>query len=438
MVYKFHIPTSRTRKRRLKDLEGSLLSVAGMAGKKIVNQEGQELGTVADLVCHWDVKETYPPLTGIIAKVAWRKVWISRSNIKEITTKSVVLGNAKLDLREFKPRQGEVRLKDEVLDHQLIDIDGARVVRANDLYIAPLGGETRLVGVDVGYKPLIRRLGPSRLMHKVVPDSVIDWATIQSFGGGESGNGLRLSANRSDLRRLRPGELADLLEDLGRPERQELLNALSPELAADALEEMEPKELEGLLRESSVEEAAVYVSRMEPDEAADALREVDPVLKDELLAKIPKESAENISQVLGYDEEKAGGIMNTQILTAYTMDSVQSIKKKLKGMEADPSSIGAVIIVDEEGKVLYDLYLSDLLKADDDQKLQELMKPPATLTVSPDATLEEVVETLIESRGSSVVVSDENEQPLGRIFADDLLDALIPSGRFHFPRLLSS
>ncbi|HET9097991.1 MAG TPA: CBS domain-containing protein [Candidatus Saccharimonadales bacterium] len=437
MVHKFHIPSSRHRKSRLKELEGSLLSVAGMVGRRIVNQDDQELGTVADLVFHWDFKETYPPLRGLIAKVAWRKVWISRANIKEITPSKVVLGNARLDLREFKPRKGEVRLKDEVLDHQLIDVDGARVVRASDLYIAPLGGETRLVGVDVGYKPLLRRLGPTRFMTKVVPDSVIDWATIQSFGGGESGNELRLSATRNELRRLRPGELADLLEDLGRPERQELLNALSPELAADALEEMEPKQLEGLLRESSLEEAANYVSRMEPDEAADALREVDPVLKEELLANIPKESADNITQVLDYDEERAGGIMNTLIFTAYTMDNVSKVKQKLKEMDADPSSIGSVIIVDEEGKVLYDLYLSNLLKADDNQKLQELMKPPATLTVSPGASLQEVVETLVESRSSSVVVADENEQPIGRIFADDLLDALIPSGRFHFPRLLS-
>jgi CBS domain-containing protein len=412
MVNKFHLPTTRTKEPRLEELRSSLISVAGVIGRRIVNQDGQELGTIADLVCRWDRDTNYPPLTGIVAKVAWRKVWISIDNIYQIKPTLVTLGNAKLDLREFKVRPGEVSLNDEVLDHQLIDVNGARVVRASDLYIANLANKTHLVGVDVGFKPLLRRLGPSSLRVKAQPDSVIDWATIQSFGGEDHvGRQLRLSANRQELRRMRPGELADLLEDLGRNERQELLNALTPDLAADAMEEMEPKQLESLLRESSPEEGASYLSKMEPDEAADALRDLDDELRDDLLSLIPKESSMKIKKVLDYDETIAGGIMTTDLLTAKANDS---------------------------GKVVFDLSLIDLLLAGDDQKLEDLIKPPATVTIHLEASLKEVAESLIESRSSSIVVIDKKDRPAGRIFADDLLDGLIPSERFHFPRLLSS
>ncbi len=438
MVYKFHLPTTRTKSRRLNDLRGSLMSVAGLVGRKIINQDGQELGTVVDLVCHWDSHQTYPPLTGIIAKVSWRKVWIPINRIEQITQTRVLLGDATMDLREFKARQGEVRLCKEVLDHQLLDVDGARVVRASDLYIALLGKENRLVGVDVGFKPLLKRLGPSRLRVKVTPDSVIDWATIESFGSqGASSGPLQLSAHRQELRRMRPGELADMLEDLGRPERQELLNALTPELAADALEEMDEKELEGLLRESGVEEGAHYLSIMEPDEAADTLRDVDPELRRDLLAAMSKEIADKLRKVLAYDETTAGGIMTTTLLIALASDKVGAVKELLKTKEAELDT-GALAITDKNGKLLYDLPLAYLLAASDEQTLRELMKPPATVTVHPEASLKEVAELLVESRNPSILVTDKKERPLGRILADDLLDVLIPSDRFHFPRFLSS
>jgi flagellar motility protein MotE (MotC chaperone)/sporulation protein YlmC with PRC-barrel domain len=439
MVHKFRFPTSKTNHSALKELRGSLITVSGLVGRKVTNQEGQELGKLVDLVCRWDTNEAYPPMAGIIIKVAHRQIWVPASNVHHVTPSNVLLGEAILDVRDFKPRQGEVRLVKEVLDHQLIDVNGARVVRATDLYIAEVSGRARLVAVDVGLKPLFRRLGPKGLSARANPDAVIDWATIQSFGGQEEQKRqLRLSANRQELRHMRPGELADLLEDLGRSERQELLSALTPDLAADALEEMEPQELEAFLRESSPKAVAQYLSRMEPDEAADALRDLDNDLREKLLAVIPPSKAEKVQSVLNYDEETAGGIMNSLLLTAPASDTVGSIKKRLKESDTDVSSFYGVVIIDKKGKLLYDLALVELLTASDEEKLEKLMKPPATLSVQPDSSLKEVAELLVETRGSSILVTDKKERPLGRIFADDMMDVLLPvHGRFRFPRLLS-
>ena len=166
--------------------------------------------------------------------------------IDTIEHAQVVLRSARLDLREFDRRPGEVMLGRDVLDHQLVDVDGKQVVRAADLYLAPVLGRVRLVGVDVSPASLLRRLGPARWRHHPTPDRVIDWAAIQPFGDTEQGEApeVRLRTTNEGLERLRPGELADLLEELRRPERQRVAGlARPPEEAADALEEMDPEDL---------------------------------------------------------------------------------------------------------------------------------------------------------------------------------------------------
>ncbi len=437
MVFKLRSPVSKSNSKHLKTFKGSLISLAGVLKQPVVNQNGQPIGRLADLVFRWDTHENYPPLTGLIVKVAGQKVWIGAENVARLKAEKVQLNSARLDLRDFQPRPGEVRLAEEVLDHQLIDVDGARVVRASDLYLsATSANQIRLVGLDVGYLSLLRRLGPRSMRIRAKPDVVIDWSTIQSFGGQDTKRDLKLSAKRQELRRMRPGELADLLEDLGRTERRKLLNSLTPEQAADALEEMEPEELETILRESTPSEIAQYLSKMEPDEAADALRDVDPLLREDLLKHMSENSAAKTAAVLSYDESTAGGFMNTDLLKGSSDESVQSARQRLKLLGPEFGSLDAMVIVGHDGKFVYDLPLIELLLAEENDRLGKLVKQTSVVTANAQATIKEVAELLVESRRSSLVVLDDKSRPIGRILADDIVDALLPDyGRFHFPRL---
>jgi CBS domain-containing protein/sporulation protein YlmC with PRC-barrel domain len=439
MTYKIPKLQVRRRTQEFAILHSKLISLADLIGQKIINQEGQQLGTVVDLVFRWDTGEPYPPLSGIIARVSRRQVWIPADHVTHVTPTQIELGSARLDLREFKPREGEVRLAKEVLDHQLIDLDGARVVRASDLYVALAAEHVRLVGVDVSLRSLLRRLGVRKFRAQPTPEVVIDWATIQSFGVQDTvKRNLKLASRSNELRRLRPGELADLLEDLGRDERRELLNTLPTEQAADALEEMEPEEVETILRESTPEEAGTYLSKMQPDEAADALRDVGEKLRKDLLAHMTKDSAKKVGEVLSYEETAAGGFMNTTIFTAHGSETVAGLRERLQAQEIDLKEIESVVIIDDTGGLVYDLALVDLLLANLEGTLGTLIKPPEPVTVLPMASIAEVAELLTEGRQPSILVVDDNNRPLGRIFADDVLDALLPGhGRFHFPRLLS-
>src|SRR3984957_12598642 len=262
----------RRRTRRILASEGvfdSIVSLAGLLGRPVRNQTGQEIGRLDDVVARWADGQIYPPVSGLVIRVGRRLAFVPASAIDRIGHAEVILRSARLDLRDVIRRSGEVLLAKDVLDHQLVDVEGVQVIRAADLYLAEVIGRIRLVGADVSNATLLRRLGPRRWRPRPTPDRVIDWAAIQTFaestGEAQAATQVRLKTTNEGLQRLRPAELADLLEDLRRDERRELLSALDPDEAADALEEMEREDLEQLLRETNPADAARLDAAMEPD-----------------------------------------------------------------------------------------------------------------------------------------------------------------------------
>ena len=145
----------------LRHVRSELVSLAGLIGKPVINQAGQQIGRVADVVARWDSDQPYPPVTGLIVRVGRRRAWLPIDAVEEFRRDRVRLRTARLDLREVARRPGEVELARDVIDHQLVDTDGARVIRASDLYLARVAGVVQLVGVDVGFNSLLRRLGPA-------------------------------------------------------------------------------------------------------------------------------------------------------------------------------------------------------------------------------------------------------------------------------------
>jgi len=418
-----------------RSVRDSLVSLAGLVGRPVCNPAGADIGRLADVVCRWDGAEPYPPLTGLVVRIGRRLAFVAADQIGGLSHESVSLGSARLDMADFERRPGEVRLAADVLDHQLVDVDGVQVIRAADLFLATVGGRIRLVGVDVSVASLLRRLGPARFRTRPTPERVIDWSAIQPFGDPVAQVPLRVS--HEGLRRLRPAELADLLEDLGRVERQELLDCLEPDTAADALEEMEPPELEALLREEPPADAAALVAAMEPDEAVDALRDLSADERLELLGHMPSVTATRLSRLLGYEEDTAGGIMTTTLVIASLDNTVSDVRERLQPMSDHHADIDAVVAVDTEGRLVDDVALFAVAVAEGAMPLGQLVGEEQPLTMGPQASLKEVAVALIASRRSSLVVVDEEGRPQGRILADDVIDALVPEGgRFRFPRLL--
>jgi CBS domain-containing protein len=428
-----HIPAPRAlRERRHQRSErltarravaDALVSVAGLVGAPVQHSSGAEVGRLVDVVVRW-LGEPYPPVTGLIVRVGRRLAWVPVDRIDAVEQRRVVLRSVTLDLLDFERRSNEVRLNDDVVDHQMVDVDGVRVFRAADLYLARVETAYRLVGADVGLGTLLRRLGPARWRSQPVPEHVIDWAAVQPFS--DPGGPVRIRRANNELRRLRPGELADLLEELGRSQRQELLDALDAETAADALEEMEADELKVLLREVALDRAAHLVARMEPDEAADALRDLEEDDRAQLLAAMPDDVADGLTDLVGYDEATAGGLMNTTVLVCPSDVTVAETRRRLLARREHRAEIDGVLVVDDDGCLVDDVAMGELFTAEPDRRLESLVSEPWPVTVTVDVPLDDVVDALVENRGSSVVVVDDDGHPIGRILADDVVDALLP------------
>ncbi len=423
-----------------RQLRQDIVSLAGLIGRPVLNQAGDEVGRVADLLAKVYGGETYPLVTGVVMRVGRRRAFLDASAIDRLHRRSVTLRTARLDLREFQRRDGEVLLARDILDHQLVDTDEIQVIRAADLYLAQVGDAIHLVGVDVSLQTLLRRLGPKRFRWHPTPDRVIDWAAIESFGAdsAESPSAVKLRAPHSALRKLRPAELADVLEGLGRPGRQELIESLGHDLAADALEEMEPQELTALLREVEPDQAAELIARMEPDEAVDALRDLTEEEQSVLLARMPQQVQRELVRLLGYPGDEAAGIMTTVLACASPDETVTQVSQRLAEQALHRTEIDSVAVLDEQGRLLGDISAFDLLVSDGARRLGDLIDPDnALITLRPKDDLDTVATELVESRRSSLLVVDDDGQPLGRILSDDVLDALVPGhGRLHFPRLL--
>jgi len=412
----------------------AIVSLAGLINRPVRHQRGEEIGRIVDVVARFAGDQAYPPVTGFVVRVGRRKVFLDASLVEHLGHSEVVLRSARVDLRDYERRDGELLLVRDVLDHQLVDVDGVQVIRAADLYLAPAQGHIRLVGVDVSGQTLLRRLGPARFRAHPTPDRVIDWAAIQPFG--DPGTSVRLRTSHEGLHRLRPGELADLLEDLDREEQQELLKALNPQVAADALEEMDPEELESLLRGVDPDQAAALLVSMEPDEAVEALRDLADDERDELLDHMPSERARQLSEMLSYEEDTAGGIMTTSLAIAGLDETVQAVRESMRSLAEHRGEIDGVAVVDANGILVDDLALFDLAIADANALVADLLGDDAPLTVGPRESVRDVAAQLTEARRSSVLVVEDG-RPIGRILADDVVDALLPErGRLHFPRFL--
>jgi CBS domain-containing protein len=403
-----------------KNVRESLVSVAGLIGKPVKYQGGKEIGRLVDVVVRHG-EDSYPPVSGLIVKVGQSKSFIDGARISKLTQNEIQLTSAKVDLTEFTRREGESLLDADVLDHQIVDVNGLRVVRSSDLYLAPLDREIRVVGVDISFKAFLRRIFPGALGRGPIPKHVIDWANVASLAHGTGV--VRSNESRAALGQLRPADLADLIEDLAGRERNALIEMLDPDLAADALEEMEDDELQGLLRGLSAQRSAELISRMEPDEGAEVLRDLDSDHRESIFMEMDVSVAKQLRKLVEFDETLAGGIMTSHMLITHEDDTVASALALLVEHKSRDISDG-VVVVDAKGKLLDHIQIIELIAAKPAAKLSSLMGPPYPTSVNLNTRLDEVIDEFSNNRGASIIVVDEKNKPVGRILADDLVDAL--------------
>jgi len=405
--------------------EPRVLHVSLVAGGALLDGSRARLGRVDDLIVRLGEDE-YPPVTGILASVAGRQVFVPADEVADIEHDRVTLVAPRLDLRPFERRPQEVLLKKDVLDRQLINVDGARLVRSNDIELARLEGWYRVVGVDVGLRGLLRRLVPRALADRVGTSVFLDWASVEPFTGHVPT--VRLRIPHPKLARLHPAQLADLVEQASHDEGEEILESVGgdPELEADVFEELESQHQLEFIEDRSDEGVADVLARMEADDAADLVAELPEERREEVVRLLPLVQRRRVRALLGYDPATAGGLMSPEFVCVYSQATATEALDRIRQSASSAEALGWIYVMNTHKRLTAAIALVDLLRADPVASLGEIAEPPQR--VRPDADLEEVARLMTDFDLTVVPVVDDEERLLGVITVDDVLELVLPKG----------
>jgi magnesium transporter len=414
-----------------------LLFLTEILGAEVIDVRQRRVGTVRDLTVR--VQEPYPVVTGLVVSrhreltIPWSEVRTFAAATREVPLRST---REEIDRRPASP--DEIWLARDVMDKQVVDTDGRRVVRVNDLQLVDSGGVLLLVGADIGLRGILRRLGLegvakslARLLGRDLPMVLVSWEVVAPLSpsfdpehpAADDAVRLRISANR--IAKLHPADIADIVEELGAKERKTVFDTLSEEVAADALEEMELDDQVSVIEHMDARRASEILEEMPPDEVADILTELPHDKAQRLLSLMESEEARDVQELLAYEEDTAGGLMTTEFVAVREQLTAQECIDELRRLEPNAESIYYVFVVDEKEHLRGVLSLRDLIVARPETPISSIMIRDV-IAVHPSDSVQEVAAVLSKYNLLAVPVVDDEFRILGLVTVDDALDAVLP------------
>jgi len=409
-------------------------------GQPVRDPDGEPIGTIADLIVA--IGDKYPPVTGLVVRTDRRQIFLPWRDVAAFEDAGARLGVRTIDIGKFAQRPNEILLKQDLLDKQIVDIEGRKVIRVNDVSLDDVEGRLRVVAVDVGAAGLLRRLGMegafrtiARNLKLAVPERYIDWEDVDPLEATIAS--VRLRVPHAKLAELHPADLASIIEELAPRDRLGVLASLNDEALADVVEEMEPETQVDVLEDLTPERAADILEEMSPDDAADLVADLDQDTRDEILALMERDEAEEVQELLGYPEDSAGGIMTTEFIVLEDHLTAGGAIDRLRELEPDAETIYYVYIASDEGQLVGVLSLRDLIVAKPDVPIRDVMiREPVAVSVT--ANQDEVAEVVAHYNLLAVPVVDEHGVLQGIVTVDDALDTVIPTAwKKRLPRVFS-
>ena len=359
---------------------------------------------------------------------------ITHEQIQSVSVRAAQTSVPKEEVRCYAPDEGLLHIKKDVLDQQIIDVNHRKVVRVNDvdLDIVPTDGHTelRILAVNVGWAAAIHRLLQGlvakhriRMIAGLFPSKNIPWEFVNLIEPDPARRvKLRLTYDR--VAEMHPADIADILEELSRDEQKAVIESLDEETAAQALSEIPTRMQVDLLESINPEKAAGIVEEMPPDEAADVLQELPPETSAELLNDMEKEGAEEVRELLAFEENTAGALMTTEYLMVGEAATVEGAIAAVRHFEGAPESIQAVYLVDMTGRLTGAVPLARILLAEAGAPLKELSFDPV-ISIQSHEDDKAVIDLFHKYNLMSLPVVDEKGHLLGVVTADDVLELVV-------------
>ena len=400
------------------------LRLSRLLKRQMADRGGESLGCVADVIVRLRGSD-YPLATGLVAAVGGREVFVPIDQVSNLEADPIRLSSAKLDLRHFERRDGEVLLRADVLGHRLIDVKNARLVRAADLELARDGDEWMLAGVDT-------RRRPRRLFGLLSPEALTDDAPTRDWHDfewliGHAGSAL-LRGPFGRIRRLKPAQIADLLEEASKEEETEILGQVhaDPELEADVFEELDEDLAVRLLGARTDAEIAEVLSRMRADDAADAIAELPQRRRQPVLDLLPPGQRAKVMILLGFNATSAGGLMGMDFVSLPSMATVADALGTVREATAlQPEALTSVHAVDDSGCLRGVAHLVKLLQSEPDTALIDVCDTDP-VRVGADTDVVDVAVLMTDYNLITIPVVDDERRLLGVITVDDVLEVALP------------
>jgi CBS domain-containing protein/sporulation protein YlmC with PRC-barrel domain len=404
------------------------LFISEILKKPVLDPKGDELGRVKDLVIVRG--EPLPKVSSLIIekkRVIYNLPWLDLN----IFNKRIISANIYSEaLQPYELNEEDLLLVRDILDKQIVDINGAKVVRVNDVKLEGYDTEAILIAVDVGMRGIMRRLGVERggedlmrLFKKHIPYHLISWNYIQTLEPKLTT--ISLTVPRQMLAELHPADIADIISQVSHKEGATFFKDLDVDVAAGALSELKPETQVDIISEMDTDKAADIIEEMPPDEAADILSDLPADKAKEILESIEKEEAEDIQELLSHEEDTAGGLM-TNVFIAYPPET--TVRKAIENFKRDAEVIESVYyiyVMDTNEKLIGVVSLRDMILADLDAKLSDIMATKLK-TVTPETDEMEVAGIISKYNLLAIPVIDTEGFILGIVTIDDIIDRILP------------
>ncbi len=400
------------------------LRLSELLRRPVTDGSGGSIGRLSDVIVRLRGAD-YPVVTGLVVTVGSRSLFVPIDQVADLGGSELLLSSARLDLRQFERRDGEVLLRADVLGHRLLDVENAHLIRAGDLALGQLDGGWVVIGVDTHGRP--RRLlggGPATAGSRT--HSFREWGKFEPLIGHTGSALSRHGFGR--IGRLKPAQIADLLEDASKAEETEILGQVhdDPELEADVFEELDEDLAKRLLGARTDAEIAAVLARMRADDAADAITELPQRRRQPVLDLLPAGQRAKVLTLMGFNPTSAGGLMGMDYVTVQAGATVaDAIAAVASASGLQPEALTSVHVLDERGKLAGVAKLATLIQARPEALVRDVYDDDP-VRVGADTDVVDVAVLMSDYNLITIPVVDERRMMLGVITVDDVLEAALP------------
>ena len=366
-------------------------------------------GKITDLA----VFENYqkPSLSKIVITKDGKKITVSPSVI-DLNRDRIILKSEKTPFLPYDEK--DFYLNEDLLDKQVIDIDGKRLVRVNDILMEN-NGETKVIGIDIGFAGIFRRLGIGFIIKSKA--KILPWQMIEAFDY-QTGN-VRLKLTQNSLNTLHPSELADILEEAGSKERLGIVESLDTDKAVMALEEADYRTQEAILEQLSPNPLKRIVNKMHITEIADLFYKLNPLRIKEILSLLGNEKAQKVEGLLDFGNDTAGGLMN---IVYYSVDGDKTVKEVYNELYNQTPKPETILVTNGNSKLVGILYTKDILDCDPLALAKDIVSERKF--VYPNVDLNQIIKIFSQYNLRILPVVDNEKKPIGTITVDTVLSKI--------------